>query len=321
MKQDKGELSNKFQDEEPEVFDVEPVTDFDSFFDRLQEAEADYKEACETFRRANPGSETIMKTAEIVERAAKALASRVQVIFLMQDSSAEERAHAREVLDMLTKDSCRREKTCSNLYRKVREAHPDQTDRINDLLIDKQKRMKFLDRCMATQAHYQKDLQNGKDAAADELKRKASRSYRAERIRRLIPAGGRFCPPRIFPHDPIPEGRPVPYPPEPIVRFHDLEPEDLIFNPEQHNFEISPNYLSEDGKMDGESVVWDYENHKVVMKYRGEEPVTWDFRQYIDRREVPKAADWDVQYYDRLRNQYAADRRSGILLHRQNEEK
>lgn len=320
MKSDNTVTVNKFQNEEPEIFDVEPVTDFDSFSDRLQEAEQDYKAACETFRQENPGTENIMKAAEIVERAAKALASRVQVLFLMKDSSPEERAHAREVLDMLTKDSCIREKICSNLYRKVREVHPDQKDRINKLLIDKQKRMKFLDRCMATQVHYQKDLQNAKDAADEELKRKASRSYRAERMRRLIPAGGRFCPPRIFPHDPIPEGRPVPYPPEPIVRFHDLEPEDLIFNPEQHNFEISPDYLSEDGKMDGGSIAWDYENHKVVMKYRGEEPVTWDFRQYIDRREVPKSTDWDVQYYDRLRNQITADRMSGILLHRQNEE-
>ncbi len=140
MEQGNNKLNNKYQDEEPEIFDVEPVTDFDSFCDRLQEAEADYKEACETFRRANPGSEGIMKAAEIVERAAKALASRVQVIFLMQDSSPEERAHARETLDMLTKDSCKREKICSNLYRKVREVHPDQNERVNKLLIDKQKR-------------------------------------------------------------------------------------------------------------------------------------------------------------------------------------
>ena len=319
MKSDTIDISEKFQGEEPEIFDVEPVTDFDSFSDRLQEAELDYKAACETFRQENPGTEHIMKAAEIVERAAKALASRVQVLFLKKDSSPEDRAYAREVLDRLTKDSCIREKICSNLYRKVREVHPDQTDRINKLLIEKQKRMKFLDRCIATQSHYQKDAQYSKDAADEELKRKAARSYRAERMRRLIPRGSRFCPPQIFPHDPIPEGLPVPYPPEPFIRLQDLDPDDLVFNPEQYNFEISPDYLSEDGKMDGQSVTWDYENHKVISKYIGEEPVIWDFKQYIDRRDTPRPEDWVTQYTLRLRDQCVADDRTGILLHRHNE--
>jgi hypothetical protein len=55
------------------------------------------------------------------------------------------------------------------------------------------------------------------------------------------------------------------------------------------------------------------------MKYRGEEPVIWDFRQYIGLDEVPKPEDWDVQYYNRLRDQWEADQLQGILQHRQNE--
>ena len=301
MKSDNVTISEKFQGEEPEIFAVEHITDFDSYFERLQEA--------------NPGADSIMEAAELVEQAAKALYSRITVIFLMPESTPEERAHARQILDRLTKDSCIREKTCSNLYRKVCEVHPDQTDRLNGLLIEKQKRMKFLDRCMATQAHYLKERQNTKDTAAEQQEKEIRRSYKAHRMRQLIPAGGRFCPPRVFPHDPIPEGRPVPYPPEPIVRFKELEPEDLVFNPEQHNFEIRPGYLSEDGKMDSESVAWNYETHKVAMKYRGEEPVIWDFRQYIGMDEVPKPEDWDAQYYIRLDAQFRAEQCGGILIH------
>ena len=315
MKSDNTTISEKFQGEEPEIFAVEPVTDFDSFPDRLQEAEEDYNKACETFRLENPGMETIMQAAERVERAAKALYSRVTVIFLMPESTPEERAHAHEILDRLTKDSCIREKTCSNLYRKVCEVHPDQTDRLSGLLIEKQKRMKFLDRCMATQAHYQKDRKSTKDAAAEQQEKEIRRSYKAHRMRQLIPAGGRFCPPRVFPHDPIPEGHPVPWPPDVYQQFKKLEPEELVFNAEQHNFELPPDYLSEDGKMDGESIRWDYEKHKVAMKYRGEEPVIWDFRQYIGLDEVPKPEDWDAQYYIRLDAQFRAEQQSGILTH------
>ena len=319
MKSDNTTISEKFQGEEPEIFAVEHITDFDSYFERLQEAELDYREACEEFLEANPGADTIMEAAELVEQAAKALYSRVTVIFLMPEASAEDRAYARDVLDRLTKDSCARERTCSQLYRKVREVHPEQKDRIRRLRKAKQKRMKFLDRCMATQSHYQKDRKITKDAAAEQQEKEIRRSYKAHRMRQQMPKGGRFCPPRVFPHDPIPAGRPVPYPPEPIVRFKELEPEDLVFNPEQHNFEIRPGYLSEDGKMDSESVAWNYETHKVAMKYRGEEPVIWDFRQYIGLDEVPKPEDWDVQYYNRLRDQWEADQLQGILQHRQNE--
>ena len=319
MKSDNVTISEKFQGEEPEIFAVEHITDFDSYFERLQEAELDYREACEEFQEANPGADSIMEAAELVEQAAKALYSRVTVIFLMPEASAEDRAYARDVLDRLTKDSCARERTCSQMYRRVREVHPEQKDRIRRLRKAKQKRMKFLDRCMATQSHYQKDRKITKDAAAEQQEKEIRRSYKAHRMRQQMPKGGRFCPPRVFPHDTIPPGRPVPYPPEPIVRFKELEPEDLVFNPEQHNFEIRPGYLSEDGKMDSESVAWNYETHKVAMKYRGEEPVIWDFRQYIGLDEVPKPEDWDVQYYNRLRDQWEADQLQGILQHRKNE--
>ena len=314
MEAEMNNVIERFQGEEPEVFAVESVSDFDSFAERLQEAEQDYQEACEAFWRENPGKESIMQAAAIVEKAAKVLYSRVQVIFLMAEAAEEDRAHAREILDMLTKDSCKREITCSRLYRKVREVHPEQKDRIQKLLAEKQKRMKFLDRCMATQAHYLKKSQE--NAAEDEHEKEVRRSYYAHRLRQRIPAGGRFCPPRIFPHEPIPEGKPVPWPPDVYLRFKQMEPEDLVFNMDHYNFELPPDYISEDGKMDSESIVWDYENHKVTMKYRGEEPVTWDFRQYIDLREVPKPEDRDVQYYLRLAAQYRAEQHKGLLSHR-----
>ena len=68
-------------------------------------------------------------------------------------------------------------------------------------------------------------------------------------------------------------------------------------------------------------MTWDYEKHKVAMKYRGGEPVTWDFRQYIGLRDVPKPEDWDIQYNLRLRDQWEADRVQGILQHRQYDER
>ena len=264
MESENISINERFKGEEPEIFEAAHVTDYDSYADRLREAEDDYREACEEFLKSNPGAETIMDAAALVEQAAKVLYSRVTVIFKMAEAAPEDRQYARQILDMLTKDSCARERTCSQLYRKVRAAHPDQKERLHKLLKEKQKRMKFLDRCMATQAHYLNEKQTAKDVADAEQAERVRKSYKAHRLRQIIPAGGRFCPPRIFPPERIPEGQPVPWPPEVYQRFKKLEPEDLVFNVEQYNFELRPDYVSEDGKMDAESITWDYDNKTVA---------------------------------------------------------
>ena len=306
-------LSERFQVEEPEIFDAAHITDHDSYEERLQEAEQDYNDACEDFLKENPGSEAIMKAAEYVEAAAKILFSRVLVIFKMPNATDEAIEYANALMDRLTKDSCARERTCSQLYRKTREKYPEQKDRIHRLLIEKQKRMKFLDRCMATQAKYIKLQQTGKTGTDPVMKMLTESSRRAARIRSFIPEGGRFCPPRVFPPERIPEGQRVPMPPRPYLRFKGMDPKDLVFNVEHHNFEIPPNYVSEDGTMDSESIVWDYENSTVTMKFRGGEPVTWPFKQYIDLRDVPKPGDWVAEYIIRLNQQQMQKLQGGIL--------
>ena len=320
MEAGKDNVIERFQGEEPEVFDVEQITGFDSFAERLAEAEQDYREACEEFLQAHPGKESIMAAAEETEKAARTLYSRVQVIFLMPKATEADIAHAHEILDILSKDSCARERTCSQYYRKLREAHPEQKERISRVRKEKQKRMKFLDRCLATQAHYLKKQKKEQKGADPILEAETRASARAARIRQYIPEGGRFCPPHIFPHDPIPWGSPVPPAPEVYRRFKKIDPRELDFNMEHCNFELRPDYISEDGLLDGQSVVWDYEKHKVTMKYRGGVPVTWDFKQYIDRREVMNPADWSVQYDMRIWDQELYEPEPGLLEHRPQEE-
>ena len=312
----KDKINERFQGEEPEIFDIEHVTGYDDFPERLAEAEQDYREACEAFLQTHPGQESIMKAAENAEQAARVLYSRVQVIFLMSKSTKEQIDHAHKILDMLTKDSCARERTCSQYYRKLKEVHPEQQERLSRILREKQKRMKFLDRCMATQAYYLKKQRKAKKAADPILEAQTRASARGARIRQFIPEGSRFCPPHIFPHDPIPDGLPVPAAPAVYRRFKKMDPGELVFNAEHNNFELPPDYVSEDGLMDGESVKWDYEKHKITMKYRGGVPVTWDFKQYIELWEVPNPADWSVQYEMRIRAQEMFEPEPGILEHR-----
>lgn len=62
---------------EPEIFDLEVITDFDSFDERLKEVQDDYDAACDAFRKANPNKRTIMDEAAKVEKAARVLIGRL----------------------------------------------------------------------------------------------------------------------------------------------------------------------------------------------------------------------------------------------------
>ena len=141
-------------------------------------------------------------------------------------------------------------------------------------------------------------------AASDETA--GDMAEKAARTRKCLPEGTVFRPPRIFPHDPIPDDQPVPLAPEVYRRFKKLQPEELNFDAEHQLFVLPQDYLSPDGKMDSGSIVWDHDHKKVTRKFVGEEPVTWDFKQYTDPAEVTAPDDWCVRYHRRLFLQEAA---------------
>ncbi len=305
---------------EPEAGMLTHVTDFDTYADRLKDAEDDYDDFRDAFFRTDPNSEEIMAAAELVEEAAKVLISRALTVFHMYNAGTEEKETAVKILDRMSKESSIREQTCSRYFRKMKEEKAENKAWLRRLLRGKQKRMRFLDRCARTQSYYSRRMSEDGSRSDSETELEKRSAAKAERTRACIPVGGRFCPPRIFPHDPVPEGKPVPAAPDPYIRFRKMEAKDLVFNAEHHNFELPPDYLSEDGLIDSESVVWDYENSKVTMKYRGGVPVTWDFRQFVDRRDVPGPDEWFTQYHVRLWKQECSDDRYELFRHRTQDE-
>ncbi len=298
---------------QPEAGAPAHVTDFDTFIERLNEAEADYEDARAEYFMTDPGSEAIMAAAERTETAARELISRALTLFNMYSQTCENKDKALKILDRMTKESSIRERTCCQYYRRMRAAGSENTAMLHRLYQEKLKRMKFLDRCVNTQSAYTKRFLKNEDAGDPESESRVKIAAKAERTRAVIPQGCRFCPPRIFPPEPIPEGQPVPLAPDPYRRFKKMEAKDLVFNKDHFNFELPEGYVSEDGLIDSESVAWDYEARTVTMKYRGGVPVTWNFKQYIDPRDVPKPDEWITRYYMRLFAQ-AADEDGRMLF-------
>ncbi|MBQ4512232.1 MAG: hypothetical protein II969_04515 [Anaerolineaceae bacterium] len=80
---------------EPEIFGLEHITDFDSYEERLKEAQSDYDAACAAFNASDPNKRSVMKAAEKAETAAKELIRRVSMIFHMPNATVEMRMEAR----------------------------------------------------------------------------------------------------------------------------------------------------------------------------------------------------------------------------------
>ena len=301
---------------EPEVFGLEHITDFDSFDARLKEAQADYDEVCKAFRKTDPNKRLIMKAAEKVEKVAKVLVARVSVIFHMPDATVEKRMEAREILDKISKDANIREQTCSQYYHAVAEKYPDMTDYLDGLRDEKQARMTFLNRCMNTQSHYENDgIKKNDYGKAKEESEKQCAAF-AARVRSRVPEGHMFLPARIFPHDPVPEGQPVPVRPEAYWRAGAVDVDHKDYDLEHDNFVIKKGYVSEDGLIDDQSVVWDYVNNKVTIKLRGGEPVVWDFWKPKNTADVLGPDHWCYQYIRRLAIQLEEANEPGLFKRR-----
>ena len=285
---------------EPDIYGLEHITDFDSYDARLKDALEIYDDVCKTFRGTDPNKRQIMKAAESVEIIAKMLIARVSVIFHMTDATLEKRQEGRDILDKICKDADIRERTCNQYYKAVKDKYPEQTEYVDGLMIEAVDRMSFLNRCMATQNHYLNDgiKRNDYEKAREESDKRCSAE--AARIRSRVPDGHMFLPPRIFPHDPVPEGQPVPTRPVPYQRVAALDVDCKEYDLEHDNFVVKKGYVSEDGLIDDESVVWDYENNKVIMKFRGGEPVVWDFWKPKDTADVLGPDHWCYQYIRRL---------------------
>ena len=93
----------------------------------------------------------------------------------------------------------------------------------------------------------------------------------------LIPKGHIYRAAQPYPPLPIPAGEPVPPLPEPYQDFLDLDPEALDYDEEHDEYFIAEGYVSEDGRLDHNSVIWDWEKEEVTFQYVGGPPVTWKF--------------------------------------------
>ena len=171
-------------------------------------------------------------------------------------------------------------------------------------------------RAVNTQRRYQELYDKGESYEASAHEQEAAAASRAEQLRKLIPEGHLHIPGRIYPPIPIPVGERVPFAPEPYQKYKEQPVEAYTFDTELDEFVLKPGYVSADGLIDSESVIRDRKNHRVIMKFRGGEPIIWPEWKATWAGDIPEADSWMWEYYGRLGAQMREGPAMGIFERR-----
>ena len=279
----------------------EPLThvlSVDSFEKLLANVMTFYLKARDAYFDTDPNTTALLTAAKKWERASVALISRAEGLFKLSGDNQDLRKQALELITQCTQDASVRELMIAEYTAKAVAEQPECADEMDKLNLHY---MFSTDRAISTQTLYTKRFFNPGIYVDPILEAETRASAAAANIRKHVPEGHYYLPARPYPPERIPLEELVPMTPEPFNRVKRMPPEELEYDEELDEFVVPKGYVSEDGMIDNQSVVWHPENHTVACKYRGEEePVIWPYWKPEDLSDVPKRGSWMTDYYQRL---------------------
>ena len=291
----------------PAVIPAATIKEYGAFEEYYEYTEKIYNEIQTEFLSTDPRDPEILKKEKKCEDAARAMIMMTAALFGRHTGKMENKDKALAMLDQCKKDAGIRAKNII-LHKELaeKELHPDPEQR-EEMQRAVLRSLIFHTRAYNTQTSCLNRYVNDPNYVTPELAAEKEASKSVAKGMKMIPKGHYFLPARPFPPARIPEGERVPYPPEAYAAWKDLPIEDFYFDTEHDEFALPKGYVSPDGRIDDESVIWDWENNTVTMKFRGGEPVTWPFWKPKDTYDVLKEGDWCAEYYIRLYRQHLED--------------
>ena len=291
----------------PEVFSVAPIACYGSSEEYYQMMEKLYIEAKNVFMTTDARDDKILKRAAEWEKVSRGMIMANAELFGRKKGSQENRNKAIEGLEECKKDAGIRVKNLDRHYELAKRDGILDPGELRKLRMNINNSLMFFFRAINTQRKYLQLYVSDPDYMTPELRIEKEKSAIVAKVMKRVPRGHFFLPARPFPPVRIPEGEPVPYPPAAYAAWKNLPKEDFYYDEEHDEFALPKGYISKDEKIDDESVVWDWKNNTVTMKFRGGEAVTWPFWKPKDTRDVLKKTDWCAEYYIRLDKQIISD--------------
>ena len=303
---DRNEQSEKIPDEltKASSFRIAPVTALGSFEDYVEDMEALCAGCEEEFLAADVRSDDFPKTCEKWAAASRALIMAAGALFGKYPADQNNKARALEMFGRCVEGSGIRAKNLKLHYILVQQNEETASEKLDQKYRQMLEGYKFFFRAENTRLLYLRRYVTDPDYVSPEYRMEYEQGPIAKVYRSMVPEGHIFMPARPYPPVRTPDWQNgVPYPPEPFCRWKNLPPEDFIYDAEHDEFVLPEGYLSEDGTIDDKSVVFDWENRTVTMKFVDGEPVTWPFWKPKDVREAPQRGTWYWDYYQVLYRQ------------------
>ena len=277
------------------------------FEDYYEEMQAEYDRAAEAFHATDVRSTEIVKRAAEWEEISRRMIMAHAAFFGLRRGDYEKREKALAGMKQCKDDSGIRVDNLKLHYELAAgEENPDPAY-LRKVLKLKLDELKFYFRAVSTQKAYLERYTSDPDYMTPELRAEKKASAVVAEMMKKVPRDRIYLPARPFPPVRVPEGERVPYPPEAYAVWKSLPVEDMIYDAEHDEFTVPEGYVSRDGTIDDKSVVWDWKNNTVTMKFVGGEAVTWPFWKPKDTFDVLHEGDWCAEYYIRLYQQVLED--------------
>ena len=296
------------------------ITDYGKYIDFVKQSEEEFNQKLREFFSYDAKDKALEKAAKAWEKAGALLSGYAQSLFNFNKYNNELREYAMDLLDKVTKASMLRAQNMKKHRDRIMAADPNNKTEEERLTKITQEAEGSLIRAANTQSRYIDLFEKGECYEAAKHQEEAELSARAAELRKLIPEGHIHIPGRIYPPIPIPIEERVPFAPAPYREYKEQPPEAYTYDTELDEFVIKPDYVSPDGRIDSQSVIWDRKNHQVIMKFRGGEPIIWPEWKATWLGDLPAEDSWCWEYLGRLGIQMREDEQQKMFQRRPSED-
>ena len=279
----------------------------------LERALAIYNRAKAYFHTLSANDRELLKAAERWKRAAVQLERWAGSFFNKRDGSSGDKIRAMELMDMISKDSAERSTNVSRYYDLLEEAEPDNAAALEEAEKADLTHLDVLRKMLNTQDSYAGRLESG-DAGMT-VERQAEREY-SGKIRDTysrIPGGHTYRPGYVYPPERIPEDEPVCAMPKVVEMVEKVPLSEKVYDEKLDEFVLKPGYVSEDGLIDADSLVYHPETEEVEFGFAGGKRTRWKYWKAGDDRDFPEPGSWVLDFYRRWYARFVMVRRWGLL--------
>ena len=296
--------------------------DYDSLENSFKRAEERYNRERANYFNTYADEAILISKSKRWQRAAFDYMRWAETLFNNSEKDSEQRLLAMDIMDRITKESSVR-------YKNICKHVDIMSENISGLPQDeKEKELDKLERAeydcsscyrnmIATQKRFIDLFQKGENYISPVQQGEIEAAARTAAMReKYYPKDHVYLAGRIIPPHRTPMKERVPELPEPYVDAENQPIDAYVWNEELDEVVIKPGYVSEDGMIDDQSVVIDPEAGAVTMKYRGGEPVTWNWWKPKDTTDLPEPGSWTEEYLKRSYRQFLEDNEFGVLKHR-----